>query len=363
MSIELVLRFIGGIILGALTAEFAPGLFDVPEPTVPTNALLLSMVILAFAVGFGLTPFVTTVPFYWFRQRVLHASGSDFLVGGAGLLAGLVCGALLQPPLSQLPGGLGNWLPAVASAVFAYFGVITSTHHKRDVLGLFGGRLAGSSGNAKGLTAERVLVDTSAIIDGRLAGVAQTGFLFCTLVVPRFVLAELQQVADSSDPGRRERGRRGLDSLDQLQKHSVAPVEIGELEAGGAPDVDSKLVRLAREHEWPLLTNDYNLNKVATLQGVRVLNVNELANALRPMYIPGDLLRLRIVDRGKEGSQGVGYLPDGTMVVVENGIRLLGEYAEVIMTRMHQSPAGRMYFARPKDRPDGSAEHKAPSAE
>jgi uncharacterized protein YacL len=355
VSVELVLRFIGGILAGVLAAEAGSGLLEGAEPGLSVGALVVSLAILAFAVGFAITPYLTTVPFHWFRERVLHASGTDFLVGGAGLIAGLVCGALLQPPLSVLPGSLGQWLPTVASVLFAYFGVLATTHHKRAVLALFGG-VRESVRGPMSTGSEHVLVDTSAIIDGRLAVVAQTGFLFCTLVVPRFVLAELQQVADSTDASRRERGRRGLDTLDQLQKHSLAPVEIADLDDDPSLDVDTKLVRLARAHDWPLLTNDYNLNKVATLQGIRVLNLNELANALRPMYIPGQALRLHVIDKGQQAGQGVGYLPDGTMVVVEGGSRLLGEECEVVITRLLQSPAGRMYFARPKERTNGDGQ-------
>ena len=350
MSIELVLRFIGGILAGVATAEVAPALFDAPEPAVSDHRLVLSMVILAFAVGFATTPYLTTVPFYWFRERVLHADGPDFLAGGVGLILGLLCGALFYWPLSRLPAGLGDWLPLTASAVLAYFGVITAVHHKRDVLAVFGGVREGIRGHiAPG--GERVLVDTSAIIDGRIAGVAQTGFLFCTLVVPRFVLAELQQVADSSDGSKRARGRRGLDILDQLQKHSLAPVEISDLDIEGPTDVDSKLVRLARAHEWPLLTSDYNLNKVATLQGIRVLNMNELANELRPMCIPGEVIRLRVMSEGKDAGQGIGYLPDGTMVVIENASRLVGQDIDVTVTRLLQTAAGRIIFGRPKEHP------------
>jgi uncharacterized protein YacL len=350
VSLQLVLRFIGGILAGVATAEVTPALFAAGEAAAPDQRLILSMVILAFAIGFAITPYVTTVPFYWFRERVLHADGPDFLAGGIGLILGLLCGALLYWPLSALPAGLGDWLPIVGSAVFAYFALITAVHHKRDVLGIFGGVREGIRGHvAPG--GERVLVDTSTIIDGRLAGVAQTGFLFCTLVVPRFILAELQQVADSSDSGKRARGRRGLDILDQLQKHSLAPVEISDLDVEGPTDVDSKLVRLARAHEWPLLTNDYNLNKVATLQGIRVLNMNELANELRPMCIPGEVIRLRIMSEGKDVGQGIGYLPDGTMVVVENASRLVGQDADVTVTRLLQTAAGRIIFGRPKEHP------------
>jgi len=354
VSFELVLRFIGGIVAGIGAAEFAAVLFAVPEPAVPTELLTGSFALLGFAVGFAITPYVTTVPFNWFRDRVLHASGADFVAGSLGLVGGLSCGALANFPLAALPGWLGDWLPLVGSTLLAYLGVVSAVHHKTEVLALLGGAREVTRGRTAP-DGERVLVDTSTIIDGRIADVAETGFLFCTLVVPRFVLAELQQVADSSNAERRIRGRRGLEVLDQLQKRSVAPVEIVDLDVEGTPDVDSKLVRLARAHDWALLTNDFNLNKVAALQGIRVLNLNELANKLKPTHINGDMLPVKVVEKGQQPGQGVGYMPEGTMVVVEGAEPLIGQEIEVIVTRSLQTAMGRMIFARPKDRQDAAS--------
>jgi uncharacterized protein YacL len=194
----------------------------------------------------------------------------------------------------------------------------------------------------------RLLVDTSAIIDGRIADISQTGFLHGTLVVPRFVLNELQHIADSPDPLRRNRGRRGLDMLNRLQKDSTTPVEIADVDAREVPDVDGKLVKLARLTGSPVLTNDFNLNRVAELQGVRVLNVNQLANALKPVVLPGEEMAIEIIQEGKEFNQGVGYLDDGTMIVVENGRRYLHAQVDIVVTRVLQTVAGRMIFAQPK---------------
>jgi uncharacterized protein YacL len=354
VSFELVLRFIGGIVAGIGAAELAAVLFATPEPAVPSDLLRGSFALLGFAVGFAITPYVTTVPFNWFRDRVLHASGADFVAGSLGLGGGLVCGALAYFSLAALPGGLGDWLPLVGSALLAYLGVISAVHHKNEVLAVLGGAREVARDHPQG-GSERVLVDTSAIIDGRIVEVAETGFLFCTLVVPRFVLAELQQVADSSNADRRIRGRRGLDVLDQLQKRSLAAVEIVDLDVEGTPDVDSKLVRLARAHDWALLTNDFNLNKVAALQGIRVLNLNELANKLKPMYINSDVLRVRIAEKGQQAGQGVGYLPEGTMIVVEGADQLISQEIEVVVTRSLQTAMGRMIFARPRDRQDAAS--------
>nr|MDA8187384.1 hypothetical protein [Dehalococcoidales bacterium] len=193
------------------------------------------------------------------------------------------------------------------------------------------------------------LVDTSAIIDGRIADISQTGFITGTLVVPKFVLNELQHIADSADALRRNRGRRGLDILNRLQKDSVVPIHISEYEVNGVNDVDSKLVKLAKHLHCPIVTNDFNLNRVAAIQGVRVLNINELANAVKSVVLPGEEMIVRVIQEGKEHGQGVGYLEDGTMVVVEGGRRFINCDVEVVVTRVLQTVAGRMIFAHPRD--------------
>jgi uncharacterized protein YacL len=199
------------------------------------------------------------------------------------------------------------------------------------------------------------LLDTSAIIDGRIADVVGTGFVQGPLLVPRFVLRELQRLADGADPLRRNRGKRGFEILKRIQDlHSV---EILEVDAAGAADVDAKLVELARERGARIVTTDYNLNRVAELSGISVLNVNDLANALKPVVLPGESLRVQVLREGKEAGQGVGFLEDGTMVVVEQGRRLLGQEVPVIVTSALQTSAGRMVFARPRveaDEPRGA---------
>jgi uncharacterized protein YacL len=185
------------------------------------------------------------------------------------------------------------------------------------------------------------------LIDGRVADVAESGFLDSTLLVPRFVLNELQQIADSPDAMRRNRGRRGLEVLNRLQQSDVVNVELSEHDVGGIDDVDRKLVRLADELGCPIMTNDYNLNRVAEIQGIRALNLNELANAVKTIVLPGESLDVRIIQEGKEQGQGVGYLEDGTMVVVEQGREHLDEQLHVTVTRVLQTVAGRMIFAQP----------------
>jgi uncharacterized protein YacL len=223
---------------------------------------------------------------------------------------------------------------------------------ERDIFSLFGGRFARESSRAKvvppeGISDRIILLDTSVIIDGRIADVSRTGFLDGTLTIPRFVLNELQHIADSSDALRRNRGRRGLDMLNKLQKDSVVPIRITDMDVEDVREVDDKLVRLAKSLKAPVLTNDFNLNKVAEIQGVRVLNINELANALRAIVLPGENMHVKLVQEGKELGQGVAYLDDGTMVVVENGKKYIGNSIDVTVTRMLQTNQGRMIFATP----------------
>jgi uncharacterized protein YacL len=194
-----------------------------------------------------------------------------------------------------------------------------------------------------------ILMDTSVIIDGRIVDIARTGFLTGTLLVPRFVLNELQYIADSADGLRRQRGRRGMEILSELQKDPTVPTEISDINVEGAREVDDKLVILARQMKCPILTNDYNLNRVAEIQGVSVLNINELANAVKAILLPGETLQVNVIQEGKEFGQGVGYLDDGTMVVVENGVHHLHSNIPVTVTKVLQTAAGRMIFAKPEE--------------
>jgi uncharacterized protein YacL len=216
-----------------------------------------------------------------------------------------------------------------------------------EAIGLFR-RAAPEAGRAASAGDPHIVVDTSAIIDGRIKDIVESGFIYGTLVVPKFVLEELQHIADSSDTLRRNRGRRGLDILAQMQKESPTPIEIVDEPLPDITEVDAKLVALARARSKAILTNDYNLNRVAELQGVRVLNVNSLANAVKPAVLPGEELRVRVIQEGKEAGQGVGFLDDGTMIVVEGGVRYIDKDLDVAVTRVLQTVAGRMIFAQPR---------------
>ena len=189
-------------------------------------------------------------------------------------------------------------------------------------------------------------MDTSVIIDGRIADISRTGFLTGNLLIPRFVLNELQYIADSPDNLRRQRGRRGMEVISQLQKESVLPIKISDIDVEGTREVDEKLVILARQMHAPILTNDYNLNRVAELQGVTVLNINELANAVKSVLLPGESLSVIVIQEGREVGQGVAYLDDGTMVVIEDGRDRINSQVTVVVTKILQTAAGRMIFAR-----------------
>jgi uncharacterized protein YacL len=293
----------------------------------------------------------------WFVRSmawVLHHLSSiplrDVLAGVSGLIVGLIVAFLVSIPLMRVPI-IGSYIiPLAAVLVFGYLGLHLGIQRREDMLAVFprlAGRLNRDRHGARAGGAPKIL-DTSVIIDGRIADICQAGFLEGPLLVPRAVLLELQRIADASDPLRRNRGRRGLDILNTMQK-GLRGVQIYEdSEARPGETVDAQLVRLARQLGASVITNDYNLNKVAELQGVRVLNVNELANAIKPVMLPGEELSVHLIKDGKEAGQGVGYLDDGTMIVVEGGKKHIGETLDAVVTSVLQTVAGRMIFARPK---------------
>ena len=213
----------------------------------------------------------------------------------------------------------------------------------------------GGSGSSWTNLNRTILLDTSVIIDGRVADIAKTGFLPGTLLIPRFVLNELQYIADLPDGLRRQRGRRGMEVLAELQKLPNILVRVSDIDVEGMREVDDKLVVLGKQLKSPVLTNDYNLNRIAELQGVTVLNINELANAVKSVVLPGEVMNINIFQEGKELGQGVGYMDDGTMVVVENGKEYIGEYMNVHVTKVLQTAAGRMIFGRVEDNNNGKS--------
>jgi uncharacterized protein YacL len=317
------------------------------------GAFLAAWVVAWTVVGFAVLPYLSVVPAGWLIRQVEALSTAEFVTAVAGLLLGLLMGLLLGLPLSQLDAPFGTWLPLGVS-IFLGLGMVGLTVAKRRDL-LLAAEAVGfirrqstdeSSGPSRG--EPRIVVDTSAIIDGRIAEIVESGFIYGTLVIPRFVLDELQHIADSSDALRRNRGRRGLEILNRMQKEPATPVEIVEDDVPEVTEVDAKLVALARARSRVILTNDFNLNRVAELQGVRVMNINSLANAVKPAVLPGEEIRVRVIQEGKEAGQGVGFLDDGTMIVVEGGARHIDRDLDVAVTRVLQTVAGRMIFAQPR---------------
>jgi uncharacterized protein YacL len=316
------------------------------------------------------------------RNKIRVAAASDLVAAVIGLLIGLIFSALLAIPLQYLPAPFGQWAPFVAAVVIGYLGLTAAVQRKSDIAHLFQSSLL-RRGRDRDEERERerskkresekeqtspptepkiqILLDTSTIIDGRIADISQTGFVMGTLVVPRFVLNELQRIADSADTMRRNRGRRGLEILNRLQKDATVPIDIIDTDVEGIADVDGKLVKLARDLHCPIITNDFNLNRVAELQGVKVLNINELANAIKPVLLPGEEIQIKIMQDGKELGQGVGYLDDGTMIVVENGRQFMNSTIEVTVTRVLQTVAGRMIFAHPKQVASAAQLQQTPS--
>ncbi len=340
---------LGGLV-GLALAGFDGGLFS---DTGYQGALLAAWVVAWVIVGFGLLPYLTVVPAAWLIKRTEELSTAEFVTAIAGLLLGLLMGLLLGLPLSQIDGPIGEWGPLAVSITLG-LGMLGLTVAKRrdlvtaaEAVGLVRTPDAGD-GDVRHSGDPHIVVDTSAIIDGRIAEICESGFIYGTLVVPRFVLDELQHIADSSDTLRRNRGRRGLEILARMQKEPATPVEIVEDDVPSEPEVDAKLVALARTRSRVILTNDFNLNRVAELQGVRVMNINSLANAVKPAVLPGEELRVRVIQEGKEAGQGVGFLDDGTMIVVEGGARHIDKDLDVSVTRVLQTVAGRMIFAQPR---------------
>jgi uncharacterized protein YacL len=346
--IRLLGAALGGLV-GLVLAGAGEGLF---RDASYAGFLLAAWVVAWVVVGFAILPYLTLVPASWVLSRVEDLSTAEFVTAVIGLMLGLLMGLLLGVPLSNLEAPWGDALPLGVS-LFLGLGMLGLTVAKRRDLIVAAqavGLLRRGDEDRAGVRSgdPRIVVDTSAIIDGRIAEIVESGFIYGTLVVPRFVLDELQHIADSSDTLRRNRGRRGLEILNRMQKEPGTPVEIVEDAVPSENEVDAKLVALARARSGVILTNDFNLNRVAELQGLRVMNINSLANAVKPAVLPGEELRVRVIQEGKEAGQGVGFLDDGTMIVVEGGARHIDKDLDVAVTRVLQTVAGRMIFAQPR---------------
>ena len=338
-----------GMVVGVLYGGYIARQSGSPlaESSAAVLAVLLGTGVAGSAAMALAAPLLTVDPFLWLEHILDHAPVSELFGALAGLTAGLLISALVAVLLSPLPWGIGFLVSVSLAVALVYVGVRTGTRRRDAFAEAL--RRRGTPPPAVDEPAVQdgapIVVDTSVLIDGRIADVAASGFVQGRLLIARFVLEELQRVADSGDPLRRSRGRRGLAVVEELKRQVHVTCEVVDLDFPGTPEVDAKLVKLARAREAAMMTNDFNLNRLASIQGVRVLNLNDLANALKPIVSSGESLDLTIVKEGKEPHQGVGYLDDGTMVVVEGGRDHLDREVHVTVTSVLQTAAGRMIFA------------------
>lgn len=280
-----------------------------------------------------------------FELRIRRATLKTLIGAAVGSILGILGAYLIGSLISRqesMDAEDKTFLTLVLTFFMAYVGLMVGAA-KGDYLDL---SALGGIFSDKVARRDLKILDTSVIIDGRIADVAETGFLSGTLIIPQFILRELQQVADSPDSSKRQRGRRGLDMLNRLQNNSSLDIQIVETDFPSVREVDLKLIELGKQLDAVIVTNDFNLNKVSQLRGVSVLNINELANALKPVVLPGEAMRVFILKEGKEYNQGVAYLDDGTMVVVDNARRLIGKNADIAVTSVLQTTAGKMIFGR-----------------
>ncbi|MFF2178777.1 PIN/TRAM domain-containing protein [Lysinibacillus sp. NPDC058147] len=350
------------LIGGALGLVFLPPLYELlhlssnpwldnPYVSVALGALLL------FTLSFAFSDYFVRL-ISWMEEVLFKVPVGDLLFGTLGLIIGLIVAYFLGFAIDSIDLPIiTKVIPIILSFVLGYLGFRVGFKKRDELIQLF--TLRGNNTKKKlteGIEPQEArgnykLLDTSVIIDGRIADISETGFIEGTLVVPQFVLTELQHIADSSDTLKRTRGRRGLDILKKLQDERTTKVEITEEDFEDVQEVDLKLVRLAKKrgNDTQIVTNDFNLNKVCELHHVKVLNINDLANAVKPVVIPGEDMQVMVIKDGKEHNQGVAYLDDGTMIVVEGGRSYIGQAITVTVTSVLQTSAGRMIFAKPKD--------------
>ncbi len=348
---------IGGFILTFFILDRLEQIFR-PLKTGETVGVLVIGSCLGALLGTMAVPFVT-----WLEARLQRTPLVEVMFGAIGLIVGLVIANLLGSMLSNIPW-VGGIVSVLGGLILGYLGMALASRRRDELAGLLGFlRLPKSDrarpGEASGGQLMPKILDTSVIIDGRVADICKSGFIEGPIVIPGFVLEELRHIADSGDPLRRNRGRRGLDILHRIQKELEIPVRIYERDIGAGLEVDDKLIRLAKTLGGKVITNDYNLNKVAALQDVAVLNINELANAVKPVVLPGEEMSVYIIKDGKEPGQGVAYLDDGTMIVIDGGKRHIGETLPVLVTSVLQTSAGRMIFAKPKPADRGTEQERA----
>ena len=371
-----ILRYVIAILIGTAAYVGMDNLAPIIDPylvsqfasfgdmslTVARISVIVLGTIIGILIGYFISSFILKQGLVIARrlERVLtHIPNQELIAGTIGLLFGLIIANLIGAAFNQVPI-IGPYISIILSAIFGYSGVRLMARKgpemylnylkqwKRSEAGTKKSRGFNMFGSHKSSDSNSPakLLDTSVIIDGRIKELCATGFIDGPLVVPVFVLNELQIISDSADAMKRNRGRRGLDILKEMQDAKLVSIEIVEDDYDDLHEVDSKLMRLALEKQWKLMTNDFNLNKVARVQGIKVLNLNELANVLKPALIAGEWIRVQVMKEGKEVQQGVAYLDDGTMIVVEDGRPYVGQEVEVMVTSILQTSAGRMIFAR-----------------
>ena len=369
-----ILRYVIAILVGTAAYVGMDSLATIIDPylvsqfetfgdmslTVARIAVLIVGTLLGVFIGYLISSFILKQGLVIAKrlERILtHIPNQELIAGTIGLLFGLIIANLIGVAFNQVPI-IGPYIPIILSAIFGYSGLRLMARKGPEMYNNYVQQWSGdgtkkisrfkmfSTHKSDKASSTPKLLDTSVIIDGRIKELCNTGFIEGPLMVPVFVLNELQIISDSADATKRNRGRRGLDILKDMQDANKVAIEVVEDDYDDLKEVDSKLMRLALDKHWKLMTNDFNLNKVARVQGIEVLNLNELANVLKPALIAGEWIRVQVMKEGKEVHQGVAYLDDGTMIVVEDGKPYVGQNVEVMVTSILQTSAGRMIFAR-----------------
>ena len=369
-----ILRYVIAILVGTAAYVGMDSLAPIIDPylvsqfesfgdmslTIARISVLIFGTLLGVIIGYLISSFILKQGLVIAKrlERILtHIPNQELIAGTIGLLFGLIIANLIGVAFNQVPI-IGPYIPIILSAIFGYSGLKIMARKGPEIYYNYVQQWGGegtkktsrfkmfSTHKSDKTTSTPKLLDTSVIIDGRIKELCNTGFIEGPLMVPLFVFNELQIISDSADATKRNRGRRGLDILKEMQDANKVAIEVIEDDYDDLTEVDSKLMRLALDKQWKLMTNDFNLNKVARVQGIEVLNLNELANVLKPALIAGEWIRVQIMKEGKEVHQGVAYLDDGTMIVVEDGKPYVGQTVEVMVTSILQTSAGRMIFAR-----------------
>lgn len=353
-----------GLIIGYFISEILLTIPQIASSTYLSTAIAIVVFVIIICFIFGLILYIISPIIYkgisnlieYIEKSMQKMSITEILYGTVGAVIALILMTFIAKPISEMNRSIGPIILILVNIVAAIIGAEIMIKKKEDITAILVNikKPAIKEKKAKDVVKESVIgipkiLDTSVIIDGRIFDICETGFIEGPLVIPNFVLDELRHISDSSDSLKRNRGRRGLDILNRIQKELSIETQIVDDDFPKIAEVDAKLLKLAQKMDGKVITNDYNLNKVAEFQGVPVLNINELSNAIKPVVLPGEEMIIDIVKDGKESSQGVAYLEDGTMIVVEGGRKYIGQTTNVIVTSVLQTAAGRMIFAKPKD--------------